>query len=587
MTYEPQRWTLEGLLPEIGSDAYEDYVADINRRLDAFEAVREDLAGDMDESDFVHILERYEDLHAEMARLVAYSYLWFSEDTSDQEALTFRAQIREFVADADNRTLFFSLWWKSLDAEAAERLMAVSGDLRYFLESLRRFKPYTLSELVEQTINVKDTNGIGAVLTIYDMITTGFTYHLTVEGEEKELTRGELLSYVFSPRPELREAAYQELYRIFGQNADVLAQIYMARVRDWYQENVKLRGHPQPISVRNLDNDIPDEVVDTLLEVIRENIGLFQRYFRFKAQQLDVDCLRRYDIYAPLVDIETEYSFDEAVRMVDDAYRSFSPALADAAMSILKARHLDAEVRARKMGGAYCYSVLPGLEPWVLVNFTGKINDVSTLAHELGHGVHGLMAAEHSPLTFHSALPMAETASVFGEMLLIDKLLGEESDEVRRSLLNSFMADAYATIVRQAYFVLFEKQAHRMIREGTTSDKLQEAYLNNLREQFGDAVEISDDFRLEWLAIPHIYKTPFYCYAYAFGNLLVLSFYRKYKEIGLEDFVPQYLRILSYGGSASPEHIIGEAGFDMASPEFWRGGFEVLEEMLDELEALS
>jgi oligoendopeptidase F len=428
---------------------------------------------------------------------------------------------------------------------------------------------------------------MSTVLTLYDIITTGFTYHLTVDGEEQELTRGQLMTFAFSPDPELRKAAYQELYRVYEEQANVLAQIYAARVRDWRAENVELRDFASPISVKNLDNDVPDEVVETLLQVIRENVDLFQRYFRFKADALGMDRLRRYDIYARLTKAEKTYPFDEAVQMVDDAYRAFSPTLADHAMRIIDERHLDAEVRPRKMDGAYCYTVLPTITPWVLVNYNGKINDVATLAHELGHGVHGQMASEHSPLTFHSALPLAETASVFGEMLLTDKLLSEEKDvEVRRTLLNNVLSDAYATIARQAYFVIFEKQAHQMIEEGAKPDELKAAYLENLEEQFGDAVEISEDFRLEWLAIPHIFKTPFYCYAYAFGNLLVLALYRKYKAVGREDFTPDYLRILSYGGSASPEHIISEAGFDMASPEFWQGGFDLLEEMLDELESL-
>ncbi len=588
MTFETQRWTLIDLMREPGSTEQEAYMAEVEKRLKAFEGMRDTLAADMSTEAFCGLLEHYEEIYGDMARLIAYSYLWFSEDTADQDALSFRAQVEQFAAEVQNRTLFFSLWWKHVDDENAARLMAVSGDLRYYLESLRRFRPHTLSEEVEQVINIKDTNGISAVLTIYDMMTTGFTFRLTVEGEEKELTRDQLMNYAFDPDPALRKGAYEELYRVYGKNASVLARTYAARVRDWYQEHVKLREHASPISVRNLENDIPDEVVETLLQVIRENVGLFQRYFRFKAKALGMDKLRRYDIYAPLSDAEKSYTFDEAVRMVDEAYRAFSPTLADLALQIVEETHLDSEERARKMSGAYCYSVLPGLTPWVLVNFGGKINDVSTLAHELGHGVHGLMAASHSPITFHSALPMAETASVFGEMLLTDKLLAEESDpQVRRTLINSFMGSTYATIIRQAYFVLFEKQAHEMIREGAKPDDLYAAYLENLHEQFGDAVEVSDDFRLEWLAISHIYQVPFYCYAYAFGNLLVLALYRKYKAVGREDFEPQYRRILAYGGSASPDDIITEAGFDMSSPDFWRGGFEVIAEMLDELESIA
>jgi oligoendopeptidase F len=222
----------------------------------------------------------------------------------------------------------------------------------------------------------------------------------------------------------------------------------------------------------------------------------------------------------------------------------------------------------------------------VLVNYVGKIEDVMTLAHELGHAVHALMAADHSALTFHSALPLAETASVFSEMALNDRLLAEEDDPaVRRDLLARILDDAYATIARQAYFVLFEVVAHRRATDGATMDELCDAYLDNLHEQFGDAVDISDDFRWEWIAIPHFYQTPFYCYAYSFGHLLVLALYRQYKAEGAS-FVPRYLNILAYGGSAGPAHIIGEAGFDMTSPDFWQGGFDVLGEMLDELEAL-
>ncbi len=588
MTYEPKRWTLTDLLPAPGTPEMDAFIAQAEERLVAFESQREHLTADIAVADFQSILASYEQLYANASALIAYSYLWFSEDTGSQEALAFRAKIEQLVADSQNRTLFFELWWKQLDDAAAERLMEHSGDPRYFLESLRRFKPHTLSEPEERIINVKDVNGVNALLTIYDLLTTSFKFEMEVDGEVKELTRGQLSAYFSNPSPDLREQAYQELYATYGEQADVLAQVYAARVRDWTEENVKVRHFSSPISVRNLANDIPDPVVDTLLDVIRENTTLFQRFFRFKAQALGMDKLRRYDVYAPLSEAEKEYSYDEAVQMVDASYRAFSPALADKAMQVIAETHLDAEIRQRKMGGAYCYGVLPGVTPWVLVNYAGKVRDVSTLAHELGHAVHAMMAGEHSQLTFHSALPLAETASVFGEMLLTDRMLAEEKDPlVRRTLLGGILDETYATIIRQAYFVIFEKTAHQMILEGATPDQLHAAYLDTLREQFGDAVDVSEDFSKEWLAIPHVYHTPFYCYAYAFGNLLVLALYRKYLEVGAEEFVPQYLRILEHGGSASPDFIVSEAGFDISSPDFWQGGFDLLAEMLDELENLA
>ena len=584
MTYEPQRWKLDDLLAPVGTPEVEQFFADIEIRLGEVEALRDQLAPDMAENVFHDLLVRYEQLYADASRVMAYAYLWFSEDIANQDALTFRGRVQQFIADMQNRTLFFELWWKALDDDAAARLMANSGDLRYYLESLRLFKPHTLSEAEEKIINIKDVNGIQAVKTLYDMLTNAFKFHVTVDGEEKELTRGQLMFYATSPNPDQRAAAYQELYRVYATQADVLAYVYAARVRDWQAENLKLRAFASPISVRNLENDIPDAVVETLLDVIRQNVTLFQRFFRFKARALGVDRLRRYDLYAPLAEVEKTYPFDDAVRMVDAAYRAFSPTLADHALRVLAVEHLDSEIRPRKMDGAFCYGPLPTVTPWVQMNFQGKIQDVSTLAHELGHAVHGMMAAEHSALTFHPSLPMAETASVFGEMLLNDKLLAEEQDPaVRRALISTLLDDAYATIVRQGYFVIFEKQAHQMIVDGAKPDDLYAAYLDNLREQFGDAVDLSDDFRFEWLAIPHIYDRPFYCYAYAFGNLLVLALYRKYKELG-KAFEADYLRILAYGGSASPNHIISEAGFDMASPDFWQGGFDLLAEMLDELE---
>ena len=243
-----------------------------------------------------------------------------------------------------------------------------------------------------------------------------------------------------------------------------------------------------------------------------------------ESRVLGMDKLRRYDIYAPVSESDKTYPFDWAASLVLDTFERFSPQMAAHARRVFDDRHLDSEVRKGKDSGAFCYGVLPGLSPWVLLNYTGKARDVATMAHELGHAVHASLAAEsHSILTFHSTLPLAETASVFSEQLLTDRLLAEEPDVgVRRDLLVHALDDAYATVTRQAYFVLFERQAHEMIAKGATADDLSDAYMENLREQFGDAVELSDEFKWEWISIPHIYRTPFYCYAYSFGQLLVL-----------------------------------------------------------------
>jgi oligoendopeptidase F len=585
--FEQTHWELDDLLSAHEGPEFERILADLESAVASIEEWTDRLGPDLSAAAFRDLLGLLKSVRERFYRLGAYGSLWFAADTQSQEALNYRNQIEQLLTDVQNRLLFFSLWWKALDDEPAQRLIVASGDDAYYLETLRRFKPYTLSEAEEKVINVKDLNGVNALHTLYSMITNKFTYKLEVDGEEKELTRAELSTYVQGPRSDLRAAAYQELYRVFGEQSAVLAQIYNHIVRDWSSENVTLRGHVSPIAVRNLANDIPTPVVDTLLQVSRENVDLFQRYFRWKARVLGMDRIRRYDIYAPVSESDKTYPFDQSATLVLDTFERFSSEMASHARCVFTDRHLDSEVRKGKDSGAFCYAVLPTLTPWVLLNYTGKARDVATMAHELGHAVHASLAAEsHSILTFHSTLPLAETASVFSEQLLTDRLLEEESDvEVRRDLLVHALDDAYATVTRQAYFVLFERQAHEMIAKGATVDELGAAYMENLSEQFGDAVSLSDEFKWEWISIPHIYRTPFYCYAYSFGQLLVLSLYQRYREQG-KSFIPTYLRILAHGGSKSPEFILGEAGIDMASLAFWQGGFDVIGRMIDDLEAL-
>ncbi|MBN1953615.1 MAG: M3 family oligoendopeptidase [Anaerolineae bacterium] len=583
---EQSRWTLAALLPAHEGAEYDKTLAELEALVSEMEASRERLSPQISGEEFLALLDLSAQVTAQSLRVVSYAHLWFGEDTQNPAALGFLSRAEQLHAALCNRLLFFSLWWKGLDDEPALRLLAESGQYTYYLETLRQFKPYTLSEAEEKVINIKDVNGSNALVKLYQMITNRFSFQLEIDGEVRQMTRGELSVYYRDPRPELREAAYRELYRVYAEESAILAQIYGHVARDWDSENVDLRGFSSPIAVRNLHNDVPDAVVETLLESCRRNMSIFYRYFRLKAQWLGIERLRRYDLYAPIQAAEKSFPFSEAADLVLDCLHQFAPVLAGHAQRVFAEQHLDSEVRVGKRSGAFCASVLPGMTPWVLTNYQGKTDDVLTLAHEIGHAVHAMMAQDHPVFTFHSTLPLAETASVFSEMLLVDRWLAEESDPAaRRDLLVTVIDEAYATIARQAYFVLFENQAHPQALAGATADEMGALYLQNLHEQFGDAVDVSDEFRWEWIAIPHLYRTPFYCYAYSFGHLLVLALYKQYKEEGAS-FIPRYLKILGYGGSASPAHIVGEAGFDMASPAFWQGGFDVLTGLLDELEAL-
>jgi len=579
----PAEWDLSGLLshPVRDSDLI---LKQLDQQVSQVEARRPALAPDLPVGGFQDILRLLEEIASLSSKLSANAYLWFSEDTKRAEARSFKTKVEERLAGLQNRILFFDLWWQSVDGPNADRLMAASGDLRYHLETIRRFKPHTLSEPEEKLVNLKNTTGRSAVNTLYDLLTNGLTFTLTLNGRRKILTREQLSIHVRSPKARVREAAYKELHRVFGGQQDMLGEMYSTLVSDWKNENVTLRKFSEPVAARNLSNDVPDEAVTALLSACTQNAGLFQDYFRLKGRLCGIRRMNRYHIYAPHPADRGRYRYPDAVRMVLDAYRGFSPALADLVRRVIDERHLDARMRPGKLSGAYCYSAVPGLTPYVLLNYTGEARDVATLAHELGHAVHSMLAADHSVFTFHATLPLAETASVFGERILSDALMAQEtSTAVKQGLLISQLDDIYATVVRQAYFVLFEKTAHDMIAKGATTRDLSAAYLDTLRQQFGKAVPVPDEFRWEWLSIPHIFGSPFYCYAYSFGNLLVLALYQQYRRQG-RAFVPQYLELLAAGGSKSPEAILSRVGVDIRSAAFWQSGFDTIAEMVSELE---
>ena len=583
--YTTGAWSLEDLFPS--AEAWEAALQELDAKVAAFEAHRDALRPDLPAETFVAWLQELEEVHTLAARIGAYAHLRFSENTQDPQAQAMLGKMRQIMAQLGNRTLFLTLWWRNLDDDAARRLLDAVGDrYRYFLEKQRLYRPYTLSEAEEKIINLKDVSGIRALLSTYSTLTNRYTFRLEVDGEVKELTRGELMTYARSPRADLRERAYRVLYEVYRRDQALIAPIYQAVTQDWYNEKVLTRGYARPISARNLDNHLPDEAVDALLEVSRRNASVFQRFFRLKARRLGMAKLRRYDIYAPVSQSERHYDFDTAAHMVLEAFTKFDPRFADLARQVLERQHVHSQVQPGKSSGAFCATPYPGATPWVLLNYQGRLEDVATMAHELGHAIHGLLAGHHSVFTFHAPLPLAETASTFAEMLLLDDLLAREDDPaVRQDILFKRLDDNYATIMRQAYFALFEIMAHERFPQGARAEDIAAGYADLLREQFGDAVEVSDEFAWEWLMIPHFYRVPFYVYAYAFGQLLVLALYQRYQEEG-PAFKPVYFRLLEAGGNRAPEAILAEAGVDPRDPAFWQRGYDLLAQWVQALEAL-
>lgn len=417
------------------------------------------------------------------------------------------------------------------------------------------------------------------------MFTASFEFSLDVNGKKKRLTQEEVRSFVKNPHPKLREAAYKELFKPYTKNSQILGELYKALVIDWKNECLTLRKYESAVAVRNISNDIPEQAYNTLITTVRKNKEFFQEYFNLKFKACNVKNKSRYHIYAPYETKEKTIPYNQAVKIVLENFKRFSPRMASLAHNLIKKNHIDVPSRKGKRSGAYCYSVTQNIVPYIMLNYDNRIKDVFTLAHELGHAVHDQLASRNSILMAHAPIPLAETASIFSEMLLFEKLMeAEKNDEVRKGMLIQKLDDIYASIGRQTYFTIFEEKAHKMINEGASVNELAGEYKKELKEQFG-FVKIPAEFQWEWTYIPHLYHSPFYCYGYAFGNLLVLALYERYKREG-ESFIPNYLKILEYGGSKRPQSILEEVGIDITNRRFWESGFALIKNIVDELKKI-
>ncbi len=573
-TYKESEWDIKTIKPITIKNS----MLVIDKKTKSLESKRDILTNNISKKDFITIIKEIEDLKKDIDKLAVYAHLRFCADTNDQKAVAEMSQVETFLTKISNRLIFFNLWFKSLSNKKADELIDLCGKYRYYFEIIRKNKPYTLKENEEKIINIKDNTGISALNNIYNIFTAKFEF----EFQGKTHTQEEMVTFVRSTDPKIRKEAYQTLLAPFEQNKEVIGEIYKNIINDWREENVNLRGYKTPINVRNVVNDIPDKVIEVLLRVCEKNQPLFHRFFEIKRKKLGLKKLRRYDLYAPLKEEKETISYDKAVNLVLETFEEFSPHFYDCAKKIIDDNHIHSKVQKGKRSGAFCCPSTTDYSPYVLLSYTGKFRDVSTLAHELGHGVHFILSSKQTEFTHDACLPLAETASIFSEMLLSEKVM-KKNPKLAKEMLFTKVDDLYASIIRQAGFVNFEIKAHQMMQEGKTIDELSEVYLDDLRKQLGIEVEIDDIYAYEWAYIPHIFHTPFYCYAYAFGNLLTLSLYETYKEKG-EDFVHKIIEMLAKGGSESPIEITKAVGVDITSEEFWQKGFLVIEKMIENLE---
>ncbi|MFH1173841.1 MAG: M3 family oligoendopeptidase [archaeon] len=567
-------WKLEDIYP---FEKTNELVAEVQTLTEKFTQYREQLPT-LSPDQFMAVLQEKETLLEKLTWLEGYAGLWLTENTSDAVRLAHSSTIEDISADISNKLLFFNLWFKELPDDKVQEYIAISGKYHYVLETARRFRKYTLSEKEETILNLKGITS-NNFSKLYDLITNRFRFRWEGKLEPQE----KITSHWTSPSRALRKRSYQLVMKEYAQEEDVLGELYKSIVTDEKNEQLKIRKYDSPLSARNLDNDLPDAAVQALLNVVRKNRTVFQDYFKIKAKLCGIKKMDRYDLYAPFSTEERTYDFEQSKRLVLDTFKAFDADIYAAAQRIFDEQHVHADFTENKQSGAFCWTVTQNITPYVLLNHTGKLRDVTTMAHELGHGVHSLFAKDQTLYTFHSCLPLAETASIFAEMLLSKELMKTATKEEKISLLMGRLNDQYASITRQAYFTLFEQQAHDMIAKGCTLHDLNHVYLETLREQFGDALSVPDLFQHEWKYVSHIYHTPFYCYAYAFGNLLVLSLYNMYEQEG-KSFIPKYKKLLSYGGSASPQKMLGELGIDITQEAFWQRGFDLIKESVVSLE---
>ena len=585
------KWDLTDLVDETSTKKFEKLVASIKKNVKKFEHNREILKPDLNISIFEALVHKTENILEDLSTVNSFAHLKYAADTSSNEAAALVLQTEKLSSQISNQILFFDLWFKKeLDKNNSHRLIdSISTVYREYLRHKRLVAQYTLNESEEKIINTLEVTGASALVKIYDRMTNNFEFALVKKRGNKKVIRTftnkeKLLSLIRSSKAKERECAYKALFKTYEKNSGVLGEIYQNLVTQWKDENISIRGFNSPISVRNIYNNIDDTTVETLLSVCKENVHLFHDYFMEKAKLIGVKKLRRYDLYAPISSKNApRITFKNAAKLVLNNFHRFHPRFGTYTERLFKENHIDSEIRNGKMGGAFCYTVSPQRTPYVLLNFNGLMRDVSTMAHEFGHAIHSMLASNKPILVSHAPLPLAETASVFGEMLLNEEIYKKLNREKKKIFLAEQIDDMYATIMRQAFFTIFEIEAHKhIVKQSVTIDNISELYMENLKTQFGDSIRISDDFKWEWLYIPHFFHTPFYCYAYSFGNLLVLSLYQQYLDEG-KSFISKYLKILSAGGSEKPETLLRDSGFNITDSSFWQQGFDLIKMKINKL----
>jgi oligoendopeptidase F len=544
---------------------------------------------ELEASEFRALLDELDELEQDLSRLGVYSYLRLSMAATEVDANDLATYSREKSAEIENALVFVGLEWIALDDDRAETLLA-SPELAPYAHKLRverLEKPFVLSESEEQALNARRPV-VTAWQSLHDRQVSTMEIDFDAGNGPEPHGVSALLSYLYRPDREIRIRAVEKLYEGLEPRTDVLAAAYDALVGDRLQMD-RLRGYEHPMQPTNMANELDDQTVEAMMTAIEESYPIAQKWFRAKAKLLGLDKLALADQYAPIGD-PRNFSWDEAVEIVDKSYDRFHPRLAEIFRDCLGAGHVDVLPRQGKATGAYCTSVSKTILPYVLMNYTNRLRDISTLAHEFGHATHNVLSLEEQAYRSHRVgLPMAEVPSTFAQSIADDYLLENETDiGTRAALAADRLENAFAATYRQTVLARFEQRAYAVRGDGRSlaAERLNELWWEENGKYYGDALEMPDAYKMGWSYIPHFIHVRFYTYAYSFAQLVALLLYRRYRE-DAEAFAPKYLDFLRAGGSASPADLLAPFDLDLRSTDTWREAFAELDQFREEAETLS
>ncbi|MFZ2358681.1 MAG: M3 family oligoendopeptidase [Anaerolineae bacterium] len=532
------------------------------------------------------LINRYEALGDRAGRIGSYASLNWTQNTEDPARGALLQRVTERGSQLSQQLVFLELELAAAPDEIAAAWLAdpTLAQWRHWLEMVRIFKPHLLSEPEEKLLTEKSVTGAAAWGRFFDETHGAARYEL--DGEQ--LTRDQALSKLYEQDRDLRQRAAGAITAGLKSMQRTNTYIFNTLAADKASDD-RLRSFPTWISGRNLGNQVDDRTVEALVEAVTGRYDIVARYYKLKRRLLGLDELFDYDRYAPLPAADRFYSWPQAQQIVLDAYGRFHPRMAEVAGWFFERRWIDAPPRPGKMGGAFSHGTVPSAHPYILLNYDAKPRDVMTLAHELGHGVHQTLAGKQGVLMADTPLTTAETASVFGEMLVFQDLMAGESDPATRlGLLTGKIEDSFATAFRQISMNRFEHAMHTARREEgeLPTERLSELWLGTQRPMFGDSVTLTEDYGLWWSYVPHFLSTPGYVYAYAFGELLVLALYARYQQES-DGFADRYIAMLAAGGSNWPHEIVKPLGVDLTDPAFWGNGLSILEGLVAEAEQLA